>query len=121
MACPRHDQCPCPEDLREGLPGIIGPRQCQGPQPEEMDHMSITGSLRQGLAADVAALGLPPGPARPAMVSEAQLASLPSAAQRYLRFMGVVGRPADWSFLAHLTGRFRLRRGLPWLRCEAWQ
>ena len=83
--------------------------------------MNFTGNLRQRLAADVAALGLPPGPQQPATVPEAQLAGLPSAAQRYLRFMGVAGGPADWSFLAHLTGRFRLRPGLPWLRCEAWQ
>jgi hypothetical protein len=83
--------------------------------------MSITGNLRQRLAADVAVLGLSPGPAQPAMVPDVQLAGLPSAAQRYLRFMGAVGRPADWSFLAHVTGRFRLRPGLPWLRCEAWQ
>lgn len=83
--------------------------------------MRIIGNLRQRLADDVAALGLPSGPARPAMVSEAQLAGLPPAAQRYLRFMEVPGRPADWSFLAHITGRFRLRPGLPWLRCEASQ
>jgi hypothetical protein len=74
-----------------------------------MGHMRITGNLRQRLAADVAALGLAPRPAQPAIVSEAQLAGLPSAAQRYLRFMEVPGRPADWSFLAHITGRFRLR------------
>jgi len=83
--------------------------------------MRITGNLRQRLAADVAVLGLPPGPEQPAVVSETQLARLPSAAQRYLRFMEVPGRPADWSFLAHITGRFRLRPGMPWLRCEAWQ
>ena len=83
--------------------------------------MSSQGNLRQRLAADVAALGLPPGPEQPAVVSETQLAGLPSAAQRYLRFMEVPGKPADWSFLAHITGRFRLRPGLPWLRCAAWQ
>ena len=83
--------------------------------------MSITGNLRQRLAADVATLRLPPGPAQQRLVPEAQLAGLPSAAQRYLRFMGVPGAPADWSFLVHVTGRFRLRPGLPWLRCEAWQ
>jgi len=91
------------------------------PAPEEMDQMSTQEKLRQRLAADVAALGLAPGPAQPATVSDAQLSGLPSAAQRSLRFMGVVGRPADLSFLVHLTGRFRLRPGLPWLRCEAWQ
>ncbi len=78
-------------------------------------------NLRQRLAADVAALGLPSGPARPAPVTRAQLAGLPPAAQRYLRFMGVADGPPDWSFLAHMTGRFRLRPGMPWLRCEAWQ
>lgn len=83
--------------------------------------MRISGNLRQRLAADVAALGLPPGPAQPPVVSETQLAGLPPAAQRYLRFMEVPGRPADWSFLAHVTGRFRLRPGMPWLCCEAWQ
>ena len=103
------------------LPGVNGPGAVSRLEPKEMGHMRITGNLRQRLAADVAALGLAPRPAQPAMVSEAQLAGLPSAAQRYLRFMEVPGRPADWSFLAHITGRFRLRPGLPWLRCAAWQ
>src|ERR1700751_1265684 len=82
---------------------------------------SRSAGLRRRLAADAGALGLAEGAAWPPPVTEAQLAGLPGAAQRYLRFMGVVGRPADWSFLAHLTGKFRLRPGLPWLRCEAWQ
>src|SRR5262249_43795824 len=42
-------------------------------------------------------------------------------AVRYLNFMGVVGRPPGSSLLAHVTGRFRLRPQLPWMRCEAWQ
>ena len=77
--------------------------------------------LRQKLAGDTGVLGLPGGPAQAGPVSERQLTGLPSAAQRYLRFMGVVGRPPDWSYLAHCTGRFRLRPGWPWLPCEAWQ
>ena len=77
--------------------------------------------LFRRLAADAGALGLATGAAWPPQVTEAQLAGLPGAAQRYLRFMGVVGRPADWSFLAHLTGKFRLRPGVPWMRCQAWQ
>ena len=103
------------------LPGMNGPGAVSRLEPKGMGHMRITGNLRQRLAADVAALGLAPGPAQPVMVSGAHLAGLPSAAQRYLRFMEVPGRPADWSFLAHITGRFRLRPGMPWLRCEAWQ
>ena len=55
------------------------------------------------------------------LVSDAELDGLPEAAQRYLRFMDVVGRPRAWSFRAHLAGRFRMRPGLPWMPCEAWQ
>jgi len=54
-------------------------------------------------------------------VTDADLASLPLAAQRYLRFMGVVGLPRQAGLLAHWTGRFRLRPNGPWLGCEAWQ
>jgi hypothetical protein len=87
-----------------------------------MTSMSLrSAGLYRRLAADVSALELPAGPAGPGPVTEAQLDGLPAAAQRYLRFMGAVGGPADWSFLAHVTGRFRLRPGLPWMRCEAWQ
>lgn len=54
-------------------------------------------------------------------MSEADLTGLPDAAQRYLRFAEVAGRPADWSFQLHSRGRFRLRQGWPWMPCEAWQ
>ena len=81
---------------------------------------SGTGQLYRRLAADVAALGLSASPSAPP-VTEADLTDLPEAAVRYLNFMGVAGRPPDSSFLAHVTGRFRLRPQLPWMRCEAWQ
>ena len=77
--------------------------------------------LRHKLARDSGVLALPGSPAPAEPVSTRQLSGLPDAAQRYLRFMGVTGRPADWSFLAHCTGRFRLRPSWPWLPCEAWQ
>ncbi len=54
------------------------------------------------------------------VVDEADLAGLPEAAQRYLRYMGVVGAPRDWSFLVRLRGRFK-RPGQPWMPCDAWQ
>jgi Family of unknown function (DUF6544) len=79
------------------------------------------GRLYQRMAADAAALRPRPGPASAAPVTEADLVGLPAGAQRYLTFMEVTGRPPDWSFVAHLSGRFRLRPRLPWLRCEAWQ
>jgi hypothetical protein len=65
------------------------------------------------------ALPAGPGPAGP--IDERQLAGLPEPAQRYLRFMEVLGRPLDWSFRAGFEGRFRIRPGQPWMACEAWQ
>ena len=48
--------------------------------------------------------GLPPGPGTPGPVTEADLATLPGTARRYLGWAGVVGRPRDWSF--RMTTRF---------------
>jgi len=87
--------------------------------------------MRARFLREVAALGLPPGPASlpapagttpaDAPVTEADLAPLPEPAQRYLRFMGIVGRPRDWSFRACLVGRFRRSATAGWLPCECWQ
>jgi hypothetical protein len=49
------------------------------------------------------------------------LALLPDAAWRYMNFMGVRGRPRDWSFRMASVGRFRMRAGGSWMPCEAWQ
>jgi hypothetical protein len=54
-------------------------------------------------------------------VTEAEVEDLPAAARRYLRFMGVIGRPRDWSFRARFIGRFRRRPGAGWMPAEAWQ
>ncbi len=73
---------------------------------------------------ELAALGLPTGPGPEVArdpISEANLEPLPEAAQRYLRFMRVVGRPRDWSFRLGFVGRFRRSRDERWMRCEAWQ
>ena len=81
---------------------------------------SILGrDLFERLERDALALGaLPsPGPA----VTEDNVATLPPSVQRYLRFMGVVGRPAVTSFRAHLRGRFRLRQGQGFMPAEVWQ
>ncbi len=80
--------------------------------------------MRSKFLRELAALDLPEGPPRDgpsAAVTDADLDPLPGPARRYLRFMGVVGRPRDWSFRLGLTGRFRLGRDRPWMRCEAWQ
>jgi hypothetical protein len=54
-------------------------------------------------------------------VTEADLAGLPPAAGRYLRAMGVVGRPRTWSLRAHVVGRFRRGPDQPWMSMDAWQ
>jgi hypothetical protein len=69
----------------------------------------------------VDAAGLPAGPDDPRQVTEDDLFGLPEVVQRYLRFMGVVDRPRDWSFRVRFEGRFRLRPRLGWMPAEAWQ
>jgi len=75
--------------------------------------------MRRRFLKEVAASGLPAGPA--AALDNVQPASLPEPAQRYLRFMKVADRPTDWSFRLGLTGRFRTGPRRPWMPCEAWQ
>ena len=58
---------------------------------------------RQRFLAHLARFDLPEGPGDPRPVTDED-ASLPDPAQRYMRFMGVVGRPRDWSFRARLVG-----------------
>lgn len=70
---------------------------------------------------EVAALGLPAAPSNTAQVTEADIASLPAPAQRYLRFMGAVGRPRDWSIRARLHGRFRPGEDAAWQELDALQ
>ena len=69
----------------------------------------------------VAASGLPAAPPSADPVTDADLAGLPPAAARYLRAMGVVGRPRTWSLRAHFVGRFRRGPDQPWMPMDAWQ
>jgi len=79
-------------------------------------------SLRSRFSTELARLGLPQPPAGVLPpITEAELAALPEAAQRYLRFMGVVGRPRDWSFRLGFAGRFKVKQHAPWRACEVWQ
>ncbi|HEY5727920.1 MAG TPA: DUF6544 family protein, partial [Acidimicrobiia bacterium] len=78
------------------------------------------GRLWNRFVAEVAAAGLsaaPPG--EPDVVTEADVAGLPEVVQRYLGFMGVVGRRREWSFRAKFVGRFRLRPRLGWMPAVA--
>jgi len=77
--------------------------------------------MRERFLTELRAAGLPRGPADHERVTEGDLAPLPEPVRRYLRFMRVVGRPRDWSFLVAMSGRFRLAPGRPWMPCRAWQ
>lgn len=81
---------------------------------------SILGrDLRDRLDRDALSLGAPPPPGP--VVTDDAVAGLPASVQRYLRFMGVVGRPAVTSFRGHLRLRFRMRSGQPFMPAEVWQ
>lgn len=80
--------------------------------------------MRVKFMEELVALGLPSGLApdiADGPVAQADLDLLPEPAQRYLRFMGVVGVPRDWSFRLSFTGRFRRTPDEPWMGCEVWQ
>ncbi|MGE5707984.1 MAG: DUF6544 family protein [Bacteroidota bacterium] len=83
----------------------------------------ITGcaSFQGRFARETGDLGLPGQPDSSEVVREADIQSLPKPVQRYLRFMGVVGRPRDWSFRWAWSGRFRTAPEASWTRCEALQ
>jgi len=80
--------------------------------------------MRRKFMRELATLGLPRSPGSDvnlAVVTEADLQPLPEPARHHLRFMGVLGRPRDWSFRLGFTGRFRRTRDESWMKCEAWQ
>lgn len=69
----------------------------------------------------MASAGLPVASGPGEIVTATRIAHLPESAQRYLHFMGVVGRPQDWSFRLGFIGRFRTKPRQSWMNCEAWQ
>ena len=54
-------------------------------------------------------------------MTQEDLAGLPATVRQYMHAMGVVNRRRDWSFRAHLTGRFRLQGQGSWMPAEVWQ
>jgi hypothetical protein len=73
------------------------------------------------LSEEVPLLGLPEGPSSTAPVTARDLEDLPESVRRYFRFMGVVGRPRDWSFRTTLKGRFRPAKDAEWQEITAFQ
>ncbi len=89
----------------------------------ERKHAALAPSaaMRAKFLREVADAGLPNGPWSRALITESDLAFLPEAARRYLRFMRVVGGRRVWSLRAHWAGAFRRRPDEPFAPCEAWQ
>lgn len=78
------------------------------------------GRLYRRLQRTVADAGLADGTIG-RVVTEADVADVPEPARRYLRFMGVIGKPRDWSFQVRFQGNFRMKPGAPWMPADAWQ
>lgn len=57
----------------------------------------------------------------PKVVTEEDLAPLPSPVQRYLRFVGAVGQPRPLGFRARMKGRIRSSERTDWMSFEAEQ
>ncbi len=77
------------------------------------------GSLRARYERDVTN-GLARAP-RTRLITEADLAQLPPAVQRYLRRVGVVGQPRVWNYRVHFRGRIRSGPSSPWMALTAEQ
>jgi hypothetical protein len=88
---------------------------------DEIKRLRPSAAMRKKFLFEVASIGLPRGVGEHAIVTAADLEMLPAAAQRYMRFMRVLGRPRDFSFCARWDGRFRMAPDKPWMPCEAWQ
>jgi hypothetical protein len=93
---------------------IVGHRRLLTPVRE-------THVLKLQFDREVAAAGLHTGQIQSRLVTEGDLAALPEAARHYLHFMGVVGRPRDWSFRLHCTARFKPALDAEWRPAESWQ
>ncbi len=78
-------------------------------------------AFRRDVEAAGVTLAPPISPAASDLVTDAEVDGFDEPVRRYLRFMGVVGRPRVRAFTAEFAGRFRLRPGMPWMRASAVQ
>jgi Family of unknown function (DUF6544) len=77
--------------------------------------------LQRQIERDVARLQLPDPSGEAAVVSESDLDPLPDPAQRYLRWMGVVGQPRVSTFRVRFRGEIRMQPDQRWMPYDAWQ
>lgn len=52
-------------------------------------------------------------------LTEYDIAGLPEAVQRYIRFSGAIGRPRIWNYQLRFRGELRNGANSPWMRIEA--
>lgn len=76
--------------------------------------------LTRAFETELRAVALPSSHAPGEPLSEASISPLPDPVKRYLRFMGVIGRPRDTSLRASFRARFRREPG-EWLPCDVVQ
>lgn len=81
---------------------------------------STSRHLQSAFRDELRRASLPSTAAATPLIDEQAISGLPASVQRYLRFMGAVGRPRDWSLRARFKARFRTAPG-EWLACEALQ
>ncbi len=81
---------------------------------------SSSGHLESAFRGELRLASLPIEIGHQEPIDEQAIASLPEPVRRYLRFMGVVGRPRDWSMRARFKAHFRRAPG-EWVTCEALQ
>lgn len=84
-----------------------------------MSHHDGTRRKLDRLVADLGLLDestLSPDP-----VTDSQLEGLPEPARRWLRRVGVVGRPPVGNFRVRFDGRIRMKPGQGWMPLRAWQ
>jgi hypothetical protein len=74
--------------------------------------------FRAAYERDVAA-GLRGRPQHAGLVTEADLAGLPPVAQRYLHFVGAVGRPRVWNYRLRFRGGLRNDAHSRWMKMRA--
>lgn len=82
-------------------------------------HEHLRSRLEERVLDEVAGLGLDPWPPDEPLVTQADLEALPPVVQRYLRFMGVIGRPRARSLMMRFSGSFLF--GGEWVPCECAQ
>jgi hypothetical protein len=77
--------------------------------------------MRRRFQARVGEMDLSAGPVDTAPVSDKDIATLPSAAQRYLRFRGIIWPHPRLVIQGPLRGEFRQQTRQKFMPCEAWQ